>query len=61
MGRLIQNEIKRPLADEILFGRLTNGGHVNVDVDPETEKLVMEFTETSSGDADSPNIETAPA
>jgi ATP-dependent Clp protease ATP-binding subunit ClpA len=31
MARLIQNEIKRVLADEILFGRLSNGGHVEVD------------------------------
>src|SRR5205814_1938458 len=26
MARLIQNEIKKPLADEILFGRLRDGG-----------------------------------
>jgi ATP-dependent Clp protease ATP-binding subunit ClpA len=31
MARLIQNEIKRVLADEILFGKLTNGGKVEVD------------------------------
>ena len=31
MARLIQNEIKRVLADEILFGRLQNGGKVAVD------------------------------
>jgi ATP-dependent Clp protease ATP-binding subunit ClpA len=31
MARLIQNEIKRVLADEILFGRLQGGGHVEVD------------------------------
>ena len=31
MARLIQNEIKRILADEILFGRLQNGGKVEVD------------------------------
>jgi ATP-dependent Clp protease ATP-binding subunit ClpA len=31
MARLIQNEIKRVLADEILFGRLQNGGKVEVD------------------------------
>ncbi|MEM9115277.1 MAG: ATP-dependent Clp protease ATP-binding subunit ClpA, partial [Myxococcota bacterium] len=49
MARLIQNEIKRPLADEILFGKLVQGGHVEVDVDPETQKLVMEFTDTDGG------------
>jgi ATP-dependent Clp protease ATP-binding subunit ClpA len=33
MARLIQNEIKRVLADEILFGKLANGGKVEVDED----------------------------
>jgi ATP-dependent Clp protease ATP-binding subunit ClpA len=32
LGRLIQDEIKRPLGDELLFGELENGGHVTVDV-----------------------------
>ncbi len=31
MARLIENEIARVLADEILFGHLTGGGHVTVD------------------------------
>jgi ATP-dependent Clp protease ATP-binding subunit ClpA len=31
MARLIQTEIKRALADEILFGKLQNGGKVEVD------------------------------
>ena len=30
MGRLIQSTIKTPLADEVLFGRLKNGGAVKV-------------------------------
>jgi len=30
MARLIQTEIKRVLADEILFGRLKDGGHVEI-------------------------------
>ena len=30
MARLIQEQIKRPLADELLFGRLANGGDVKV-------------------------------
>lgn len=28
MARLIQEHVKRPLADELLFGKLANGGHV---------------------------------
>ncbi|PKM15737.1 MAG: ATP-dependent Clp protease ATP-binding subunit ClpA [Gammaproteobacteria bacterium HGW-Gammaproteobacteria-2] len=32
MARVIQDKIKRPLADELLFGELINGGRVTVDV-----------------------------
>jgi ATP-dependent Clp protease ATP-binding subunit ClpA len=30
MARVIQEHIKKPLADEVLFGHLKNGGHVRV-------------------------------
>jgi len=30
LGRVIQEHIKKPLADEILFGKLVKGGHVRV-------------------------------
>src|SRR5262250_528380 len=30
MARVIQEHIKKPLADEVLFGKLKNGGHVRV-------------------------------
>jgi ATP-dependent Clp protease ATP-binding subunit ClpA len=33
MARLIQDTIRRALADELLFGRLAHGGKVTVDVD----------------------------
>ncbi len=33
MARLIQDTIRRALADELLFGRLANGGKVTIDVD----------------------------
>jgi ATP-dependent Clp protease ATP-binding subunit ClpA len=33
LGRLLQKEIKDPLADAILFGPLAGGGVVTVDVD----------------------------
>ena len=42
MARLIQNEIKRVLADEILFGRLQNGG--KVDVDENEGKLAFTYS-----------------
>ena len=32
MARVIQDKVKRPLADELLFGKLANGGHVDIDV-----------------------------
>ncbi len=32
MGRLIQEKIKQPLAEELLFGKLVHGGEVNVRV-----------------------------
>ena len=32
LGRVIQQEIKKPLADHLLFGDLVTGGHVKVDV-----------------------------
>ncbi|MFK8251076.1 ATP-dependent Clp protease ATP-binding subunit ClpA [Ancylobacter terrae] len=33
MGRVIQEHIKKPLADEVLFGKLKDGGHVRVVVE----------------------------
>jgi ATP-dependent Clp protease ATP-binding subunit ClpA len=39
MARVIQENIKRPLADEILFGKLVAGGTVAVDVDNDTIRL----------------------
>ncbi len=33
MARIIQENIKKPLADELLFGKLKNGGLVTVDLD----------------------------
>jgi ATP-dependent Clp protease ATP-binding subunit ClpA len=43
MARLIQEHIKRPLAEELLFGSLARGGQVKVTVAPDGEKLAMEF------------------
>jgi len=42
MARLIQDTIRKALADELLFGRLANGGSVHVDIDENNEvKLVF--------------------
>ncbi|MBR5704485.1 MAG: AAA family ATPase, partial [Deltaproteobacteria bacterium] len=37
MQRLIQDTIRKALADELLFGRLTHGGHLLVDIDENGE------------------------
>jgi ATP-dependent Clp protease ATP-binding subunit ClpA len=37
MARLIQDTIRKALADELLFGRLVNGGSVHVDIDDKEE------------------------
>jgi ATP-dependent Clp protease ATP-binding subunit ClpA len=44
MARLIQDTIRSALADELLFGRLANGGHVTVDID-EDKKVKLVFAE----------------
>jgi ATP-dependent Clp protease ATP-binding subunit ClpA len=41
LGRVIQDEVKRPLTDELLFGRLANGGAVEVDA--EGDKLTFRY------------------
>jgi ATP-dependent Clp protease ATP-binding subunit ClpA len=35
LARLVQERVKRPLGDELLFGKLASGGHVQVDVPEE--------------------------
>ncbi|KAB2840814.1 MAG: AAA domain-containing protein, partial [Burkholderiales bacterium] len=42
MARLIQDTIRKALADELLFGRLVNGGKVGIDID-EGGKIKLEF------------------
>jgi len=44
MQRLIQDTIRRALADELLFGRLVHGGRVEVDLDAR-EQVVLNFPE----------------
>jgi ATP-dependent Clp protease ATP-binding subunit ClpA len=43
LARVIQDNIKKPLAEEILFGKLKNGGTVRVLLDRDADKLVFEF------------------
>jgi ATP-dependent Clp protease ATP-binding subunit ClpA len=46
MARLIQDTIRRALADELLFGKLAHGGKVTVDVD-DADKIVLQFEQSS--------------
>ncbi|HYD56341.1 MAG TPA: ATP-dependent Clp protease ATP-binding subunit ClpA [Burkholderiales bacterium] len=47
MARLIQDTIRRALADELLFGKLQNGGKVTIDL-AEGEKIVLKFEEEAA-------------
>ena len=44
MARLIQDTVRRALADELLFGKLQHGGKVTIDMG-EAEKIVLKFEE----------------
>ena len=54
LGRVIQEHIKRPLAEEILFGKLVKGGTVRVDIDLDNmEKLYLTVLEDETPPAPS--------
>jgi ATP-dependent Clp protease ATP-binding subunit ClpA len=57
LARVIQSEIKQPLAEELLFGRLAKGGVVRVDL--EDDRLVFTYPEAprsgGGGEADTPS------
>ena len=55
LGRVIQENIKKPLADEILFGKLIKGGHVKVVL--KDAKLAFEI-EGDERERGAPVIET---
>ena len=42
MERLIQDTIRKALADQLLFGKLVNGGEVEIDID-EANKIILNF------------------
>ena len=47
MSRLIQDTIRRALADELLFGKLSSGGDVEIDLDENDEILIKILDEQS--------------
>ena len=48
MARLIQDTIRTALADELLFGRLANGGKVTVDLDADDKVRLVFANEEAS-------------
>ncbi|MGF6147208.1 ATP-dependent Clp protease ATP-binding subunit ClpA [Kingella potus] len=48
MHRLIQNKLRRALADELLFGRLAEGGFVRLGWNSEKEEAVLEFEKNAN-------------
>ncbi len=67
MQRLIQDEIKKPLANMILFGDLVNGGVVHITLEPEqndeldtaTDNVSLDKNETNQGsDVQSSNMQS---
>ena len=51
MARLIQDTIRRALADELLFGRLSSGGKVTVDIDGDGKAQLLFESERKSKEA----------
>jgi ATP-dependent Clp protease ATP-binding subunit ClpA len=51
MARLIQDTIRRALADELLFGKLANGGRVTIDID-EKGQVILEIAQSDAQPAE---------
>jgi ATP-dependent Clp protease ATP-binding subunit ClpA len=50
LARIINEYVKKPMADELLFGKLKEGGIVKIDVDPaDAEKLKFAYSQESRG------------
>ena len=47
LARTVDEHVKKPLVDELLFGRISEGGRVHVQV--ENEALKFQFSTNSSG------------
>ena len=50
LARVIQEQVKKPMADELLFGKLKNGGIVKIDIDPQDkDKLKFSYSQENRG------------
>ena len=52
MARLIQEKIKKPLANDLLFGKLTKGGHVRIYIEKDEVCFAIESNEELVSEAD---------
>ncbi len=52
MARLIQEKIKKPLANDLLFGKLTQGGHVRIYIEKDEMCFAIESNELLVSEAD---------
>ena len=51
----MQESLKKPLANELLFGSLVDGGSVTVELDKETQQLTYGFVSAQKRKAESVN------
>ena len=49
LARIIQEHVKKPLAEELLFGRLAKGGVVRADVSEDGQSMVFSYPEEDGG------------
>jgi ATP-dependent Clp protease ATP-binding subunit ClpA len=60
LSRIIQEHVKKPLAEELLFGKLVKGGVVKVSVDKEKDALAFAFEEAAAAPRRGPPRPTSP-
>src|SRR5690606_19592183 len=63
LARVIQEHVKKPLAEELLFGRLSKGGTVRVAVAADEDKLTFDYVDGGGpgGSPPGPTKEKEPA
>ena len=42
MGRVIQEKVKKPMAEELIFGKLSKGGHVEISL--KNKEILFNFS-----------------
>jgi ATP-dependent Clp protease ATP-binding subunit ClpA len=63
LSRVVQEHVKKPLSEELLFGRLIDGGSVEVDTgEPDKDGDIMHLTvSVVSGESDTATASVKPA